>query len=109
MAISEGWKDMPPRLIQLVAPYFRWPSTSVMPSKPMAPAAMSQRSFFTRSKSRRKMPRVRKSARPSSTAKNCLGRDAGAEDAVTERESVERKKAMVSISKPTVPVSRRAA
>ena len=100
---------MPPRLIQLVAPYFRCPSASVMPSKPMAPAAISQRSFLTRSKSRRKTPRVRKSPRPSSTAKNCLGREAGADDAVTERERVERKKAMVSISKPTVPVSRRAA
>ena len=40
---------------------------------------------------------------------NCLNRLPGALEAVTAKHSVERKKAMVSISKPTQRVARRAA
>ena len=50
-----------------------------------------------------------KSTRPSKIAKNCLKRLPGALEAVTDSESVERKNAMVSSSKPTQCVHRRAA
>ena len=72
----------------------------------MAAAAESQRSFCTRLRSRRASPRSKNSPRPSTTAINCLGRDSGAEDAVMERDSVDRKNAMVSISNPTHFVAR---
>ena len=90
----------------MTAPYFRLPSTSVMPSKPMAPAAIIHRIFWTRLRSRRKIPSTRNSTSPSSTARNCFKRLPGALEAVTERDSVERKKAMVSSSKPTQRVAR---
>ena len=90
MAISEGWKDRPPNVIQLVAPNLALPSTSVMPSRPMAPAAMSHRSFFTRSRSRRNSPSVRNSPTPRIIASSCLGRLPGTLEAVTARESVDR-------------------
>ena len=98
---------------QLRAPYLAWlrpsrPSTRVRPRRPMAPPAMSQRMDLTRSRSRRKSPSTTKSTSPSSSARSCLKREEGAEEAVTARERVERKKAMVSISKPTLCVARMA-
>ena len=60
------------------------------------------------SRSRRKSPSTRNSASPSKMARNCLKRLLGALEAVTDRDRVERKKAMVSISKPTQRVARRA-
>ena len=50
-----------------------------------------------------------KSTKPNKIAKNCLKRLPGALEAVTDRESVERKKAMVSSSNPTQWVHRSAA
>ena len=44
---------------------------------------------------------------PKKTASSCLGTEAGAEEAVTARDNVDRKKAMVSISKPIRPRQRR--
>ena len=88
-------------LIQLAAPYLMLPMTSVMPSSTMAAPAMSQRIFLARSRSRRNTPSTRKSTRPSTMAISCLKRAWGAEEAVTARERVQRKKAMSSISKPT--------
>ena len=94
--------------IQLTAPYLALPSTSVIPKRPMAPAAISQRIFCTRERSRRKSPSTRKNPSPRKMARNCLKRLPGALEAVTERERVERKKAMVSSSKPTQRVHRSA-
>ncbi len=95
--------------IQLTAPYLELPISSVMPSRPMAAAAMSQRFFCTRLRSRRNSPSTRNSPRPSRMARNCLNRLPWALEAVMDRDRVERKKAMVSISKPTHRVARRAA
>ena len=92
---------MGPMEIQLTAPYLRLPITSVMPSRPIAAAAMTQRIFCTRPRSRRKTPSTKKRTRPSKMARNCLKRLSGTLEAVTARESVERKKAMVSSSNPT--------
>ena len=100
---------MPPMEIQLTAPYLELPITRVMPSRPMAAAAMSQRFFCTRLRSRRNSPSTRNSASPSKMARNCLKRLLWALEAVMDNDSVERKKAMVSISKPTQRVARRAA
>ena len=75
----------------------------------MEAAARSQRFRWTRPKSRRKSPRVKKRPSPRITARSCLKRLPGALEAVTARERVERKKAMVSISKPTQRLSRRTA
>ena len=93
--------------IQFTAPYLACPSASVMTKRPMAAAAMSQRTFRTRRRSRRKKPSTRNSTSPSKIAANCLIRLPGALEAVTARERVERKKAIVSISKPTHRVQRR--
>ena len=90
MAISEGWKDIPPKVTQLVAPNLALPSTSVIPNRPMAPAAMSQRRFFTRSRSRRNRPSAKNRPMPRTMAKSCLGRLPGALEAVTARDNVER-------------------
>ena len=95
--------------IQFTAPYLECPSTRVTPKRPMAAAAMSQRFFCTRVRSRRKIPSTKNSPSPSTMEKNCLNRLPGALEAVTARHSVERKKAMVSISKPTQRVQRRTA
>lgn len=73
----------------------------------MAAAAMSQRIFRTRSRSRRKTPVIRNRTMPSRMASSCLGTAEGAEEAVTARHREERKKAMVSISKPVRPMLRR--
>ena len=70
-------------------------------ARAMAAPAMSQRIFLARSRSRRKMPSTRKPARPMATHKNCLSSAPVLEEAVTARDRVDRKKAMVSISKPT--------
>ena len=93
--------DRGPRVIQFLAPYLPVPMIRVRPSMPMAAAAMSQRICRARSRSRRNTPSTTKRASPSSRATNCLSRAEGAEEAVTARERVERKKAMISISKPT--------
>ena len=81
----------------------------VIPSRPMAAAAMSQRVLRTRSKSRRNRPSTKNSTSPNRMAQNCLKRLPGALEAVTDSDNVERKKAMVSISKPTQRVQRRTA
>ena len=97
---------MPPTTIQFFAPLRPVPSTRVAPSRQMAAAAMSQRIFFTRSRSRIKTPSTTKRASPSRMAANCLNSPPGFLEAVTARERVHRKKAMVSISKPTRPMAR---
>ena len=43
--VRQGWKDSGPRESQFFAPYLPVPSTRVIPKRPMAPAAMSQRIF----------------------------------------------------------------
>ena len=93
-------------MIQFFAPNTRLPSTSVTASRPMAAAAAIHRSRLTRFRSRRHRPAATNSPSPSTMAANCLTSDPGADDAVTARERVERKNAMVSISKPTHRVAR---
>ena len=83
----------------MAAPYFTSPSTRDMPNRAMAPAAMSQRIFRTRSSSRKNTPNTRKKMMPRVMASSCLSTEEGAEEA----DRVDRKKAMVSISKPMRP------
>ena len=52
------------------------------------------------------MPTTRNRMIPKKTASSCLGTEEGAEEAVTARDNVDRKKAMVSISKPVRPSAR---
>ena len=72
----------------------------------MAPAAISQRIFRTRSSSRKNTPSTRKKMMPRVIASSCLSTEEGAEEAVMARDRVDRKKAMVSISKPMRPSPR---
>jgi hypothetical protein len=73
----------------------------------MDSAAITQRFRCTRPKSRRNRPRVKNKARPKTMDRSCLKRLPGALEAVMDSDSVERKKAMVSISKPTHRLSRK--
>ena len=91
---------MPPRRIHALAPPSEEPISSVITSMPTAAAPMNQRTFFARSRSRRKKPSTRKIARPIRMAMSCLGHSSGTVEPVTASDSVHRKKAMVSISKP---------
>ena len=94
-------------MIQLAAPKRVCPSTKVTDSRAMAAAAISQRSRWVRLVSRSHTPSTTRAVSPSRMAMNCFSTEPGAEEAVTARERVERKKAMVSISKPVRPMLRR--
>ena len=61
-----------------------------MPSRPTAPAPISQRSFFTRSKLRSTSPSAKNRHTPSKMASSCFGRLPGALEAVTANDNVER-------------------
>ena len=58
--------------------------------------------------SRSHTPSTTRAVSPSRMAMNCFSTEPGAEEAVTARERVERKKAMVSISNPRAPQRRKA-
>ena len=58
--------------------------------------------FFALLRSRRYQQSPKNRASPSTTQTACLNTDPGYEEAVTARLSVERKNAMISISKPTL-------
>ena len=100
MASSEGWSDRPPSRIHALAPPSLDPISSVITSMPTAAAPMIQRTLCARVRSRRKKPRTRKIASPIRMATSCLGHSSGTVEPVTASDSVHRKKAMVSISKP---------
>ena len=87
-------------MIQLAAPNLLRPSTSVTDSRPMARAAMSQRSFCSRAGSAIQAVRADRKSSPRRMATSCFTVASGAEEAVTARERVDRKKAMVSSSNP---------
>ena len=74
----------------------------------MAAGAISQRSRWVRLVSRSHTPSTTRAVSPSRMAMNCFSTEPGAEEAVTARERVERKKAMVSISNPRAPQRRKA-
>ena len=61
---------------------------------------MNQRTFCARVRSRRKKPSTIKMARPIKIAISCLGSSSGTVEPVTASDSVHRKNAIVSISKP---------
>ncbi|EJW98015.1 hypothetical protein EVA_13877 [gut metagenome] len=79
----------------------------MIPRRPMAPAAISQRFFWTRSRFFKKRPSTTNNPIPRTMAKNCLKRLTAALEAVTARDRVQRKKAMVSSSNPMQRLARR--
>ena len=61
---------------------------------------MNQRTFCARVRSRRKKPRMRNTVMPIKIAMSCFGISSGTVEPVTASDSVHRKNAIVSISKP---------
>ena len=100
MATSDVWSDREPKRSHAFAPPSLEPMSSVMASRPTAVAPMNQRTFCARVRSRRKKPRMRNIVMPIKIAMSCLGSSSGTVEPVTASDSVHRKNAMVSISKP---------
>ena len=66
----------------------------------MPPTAARYRNFLARSRSRRDQQRKRNSTMPAPMQTSCLVSSPGASEAMTASPRVQRKKAMVSTSKP---------
>lgn len=101
-AISEGCTESGPIKIQFFAPYTSLPNSRVSASRPSAPAAINQRSFTERPRSRSSQPSTMNTARPIPNAASCLYSADGSDDAMTAKPIVDRKKAMDSTSKPVL-------
>ena len=96
---SDGWNESPPIWIQFFAPKAKEPNTRFASSSTTEPARSTQRMDFVNSRFRRIMQITNMPATPRATAISCFTNASLFDDATTARLSVERKNAIISISK----------